>query len=175
MNITDPHRAACMVRGLNFFTKPIKYCMRLHVDTLKGESTVSEALSLMKKYNSGCVAVLLEGGQLGIVTERDMMFRVLAESKNAGATKLKDVATVNPITVTENSSLESALRTMRDRKLRRLIVVNRENRPVGTLDQRMFFSALVNVLVDEPELAFEGRGFIERYIQDITENFPEPC
>lgn len=130
-------------------------------------------MDLMKKSNSGCVAVLLEGGQLGIVTERDMMFRVLAESKSAGATKLKEVATVNPITVAENSSLESALRIMRDRKLRRLIVVNKENRPVGTLDQRMFFAALVNVLVEEPELAFGGRGFMERYIEDIVENFPE--
>ncbi len=164
-----------MVRGLNFFTKPIKYCMRLCIITLKGESTVSEALELMKKHNSGCVAVLLDGDQLGIATERDMIFRVLAESKSPGTTKLRDVATKNPITVTENSSLESALRLMRDRKLRRLIVVNKENKPVGALDQRMFFSALVNVLLEEPELAFGGRGFIERYIQDIVENFPEPC
>lgn len=164
-----------MVRGLNFFTKPIKYTMRLCVITLKGDDTVSDALELMKRHNSGCVAVLMGGGALGIVTERDMMFRVLAESRNPKETRLKDVATPNPVTVTENSSLESGLRTMRDRRLRRLIVVNRENKPVGTLDQRMFFSALVNVLVEEPELAFSGRGFIERYIQDIVENPPEPC
>jgi predicted transcriptional regulator len=164
-----------MARGINFFTKPIKYCMRLCIATLKGDSTVSEALELMKKQNSGCVAVLLDGDQLGIVTERDMMFRVLAESKSAATTKLKDVATQNPITVTENSSIESALRIIRDRKLRRLIVVDKKNKPVGILDQRMFFSALVNVLLEEPELAFEGRGFLERYVQDMVENPPEPC
>ncbi len=164
-----------MVRGINFFTKPIRYSMRQCVAVLKGDDMVDEALELMKKTNLGCVAVLMDGGHLGIVTERDMMFRVLAQSKSAGATKLKEVATKNPITVTENSSLESALRIMRDRKLRRLIVVDKENRPVGTLDQRMFFAALVDVLLEEPEAAFEGRGFIERYIQDIVENPPEPC
>src|SRR5512136_1947234 len=120
-----------MVRALSFFTKPIRYCMQLDVFTLKGNNLVSEALKLMKEQNLGCVTVLLDDGQLGIVTERDMMFRVLAESKNPETTKLKDVATKNPITVSENSSLENALRIMRDKKLRRLIVVNKDNKPVG--------------------------------------------
>lgn len=162
-----------MVKALNFFTKPIRYCMQLDVFTLKGDNTVSEALRLMRERNSGCVTVLLDEGQLGIVTERDMMFRVLAESKNPEMTKLKDVATKNPITVSENSSLENALRIMRDKKLRRLIVVNKNNKPVGTMDQKMFFSALVNVLLEEPGSTMPCKGFMDRYIRDIVERFPD--
>jgi predicted transcriptional regulator len=162
-----------MVRPISFFTKPIKYCMRLNIFTLNGENTVFDAVRLMKEKDSGCVTVLLENSQLGIITERDMMFRVLADSKKPEITKLKDVVTKNPITVSENSSLENALRIMRDKKLRRLIVVNKDNKPVGTMDQKMFFSALVNVLLEECESGIECKSFIDRYIHDIVERYPD--
>lgn len=162
-----------MVRAVSFFTKPIRYCMRLNVITLKGENTVSDALKLMKEQNAGCVVVILDGGELGIVTERDMIFRVMLESKNPEKTLLKDVATKNPIAVSENSPLENALRIMRDKRLRRLIVVNRENKPVGAIDQQMFFSALVNVLLEEPVSTIPCKGFINRYIHDIIERYPD--
>lgn len=162
-----------MVKPVSFFTKPIKYCMRLNVITLKGEDTVSDAIKLMREQDAGCVTVLLCDGKIGIVTEKDLMFRVLEGSKDPKTTRLEDVATRNPITVSENSSLEKALRIMRDKKLRRLIVVNMSNKPVGTMDQRMFFSALVNVLLEEPVTTIPCKGFVDRYIHDIVERFPD--
>jgi predicted transcriptional regulator len=162
-----------MVTSINFFTKPIKYCMKLSVITLKGDSRVSEALDLMRDKNSGCVTVLLDDDQLGIATERDMVFRVLAQSKDPGTTRLKEVATRNPITVSKSSSLENALRVMRDKGLQRLIVINKEKKPVGMLDQNMFFSALVNFLLEEPGITTVCKGFIGRHINEIVERYPD--
>jgi CBS domain-containing protein len=103
-----------------------------------------------------------------VVTESDLVFRVIGAALDPKKTRLKDVATRDPVTVNQNMSLEHALKCMRDRKVRRLIVVDNKNVPVGRLDQKFFFRSLVNVATGGSDLV--SHSWIERYINDIVEH-----
>lgn len=151
----------------NFFTKPVRYIMQEKVKVMEPQITVSEAVEFMKANSLGFVVVELSPGKLGIVTENDLVFRVIGAGRDPKKTPLSEVATPDPVTVPQSASLEHALKLMRDRKVRRLIVVDENKRPVGRLDQKFFFSSFVNVATGAPDS--ECKSWMERYIHDIMD------
>jgi signal-transduction protein with cAMP-binding, CBS, and nucleotidyltransferase domain len=80
---------------------------------------------------------------VGIVTDRDLMSRVLAKGRGPTDTSVGEVMTVGPKTVSEQTSIESALLIMRSGRFRRIPVVERDNRLVGliTLDDILMLLA----------------------------------
>lgn len=95
------------------------------------------------------------------------MFKVIGKCMDPKTTLGKEMATVDPITITKDSSLEQALKIMRDKNLRRLIVVDDRGSPVGVLDQNVFFASLANVVL---RAHFgESKTWMERYIHDIVD------
>ena len=85
--------------------------------------SVSKASRLMAKKHVGAVLVI-EGKRLvGIFTERDALFRVLAEGRDAVATRVADVMTRDPKTIGPNESFGFALLTMHDNAFRHLPVI----------------------------------------------------
>ncbi len=152
----------------NFFTRPVKYTMQAKGKIMDGEETVSEAVQVMKENDIGFVIVDLGDGKVGVVTESDLVFRIIGAALDPKKTLLKDVATRNPVMVNQNMSLEYALKCMRDRKVRRLIIVDDKNAPVGRLDQKFFFRTFVNVATGATNSV--STHWIERYINDIVEH-----
>ncbi|HPC28583.1 MAG TPA: CBS domain-containing protein [Candidatus Methanomethylicus sp.] len=152
----------------NFFTRPVRYTMQARGKILDGNETVSDAVDTMKECDIGFVIVKLDDGKVGVVTESDLVFKVIGAALDPKKTRLKDVATRDPVTVNQNMSLEYALKCMRDKKVRRLIVVDNKNIPVGRLDQKFFFRSLVNVATGGSDLV--SHSWIERYINDIVEH-----
>jgi CBS domain-containing protein len=113
-----------------------RICVR-EVDTANPEETVAVAAERMHQRAVGTLVVVNLAGQVvGIVTDRDLMSRVLAKGRNPANTPVTEVMTVNPKTVSEQTSIESALLIMRSGRFRRIPVVDRDNRLVGliTLD-----------------------------------------
>ena len=77
--------------------------------TASAETSVSEAAGLMKRTNVGAIMVV-EGGRLvGIFTERDALFRVIAEGREPHATRIAEVMTRNPQTIDPDKPLGHAL------------------------------------------------------------------
>jgi CBS domain-containing protein len=109
---------------------------------MNGNQSVAEAVECMKENNLSYTSVSLPGHKRGIVTERNFVFKVIGKCMDPKTTLLKEVATVDPITITDDSSLERALKIMRDKNLRRLIVVDGRGSPVGVLDQGYFLQSL---------------------------------
>jgi CBS domain-containing protein len=98
--------------------------------TLSPESTCGEAATIMKQEDCGSVPVL-EGGRLvGIVTDRDIVVRVVAAGKDPKTTAVSEAMSADPITVAPETSVDEAQRVMADRQVRRLPVVE-EGRLVG--------------------------------------------
>jgi len=96
---------------------------------------VDEAARLMKKNNVGAVMVV-EGTRLvGIFTERDGLFRVLATKRNPQATTLRSVMTRNPKTVSPDKPFGYALFMMFEGGFRHMPVVE-NGRPVGIVSSR---------------------------------------
>jgi CBS domain-containing protein len=82
----------------------------------------------------GTLVVIDQGSRpVGIVTDRDLTVRVLADGKDGVRTTLRQVMTPAPVTVREGTAIEDALRLMRTGQFRRVPVVDVEDRLVGLL------------------------------------------
>jgi len=100
------------------------------VITIDENLTVKEAAGIMNKFEIGCLIAVKKGKAMGIVTERDLLKRVVAEAKDAGKTKVKDVMSSPLVVVEPEMDLEEAVRLMFQMKIKKLPVVH-EKRLVG--------------------------------------------
>ena len=113
----------------------IRDVMTANPSTVEPNSTAVEAARGMKEADAGVVPVT-EGGRLaGMVTDRDIAIRVVAEGKDPGSTKVGEVASRDLVTVDPQQDLDEALRLMAQHKVRRLPVVEEGGRLVGVLAQ----------------------------------------
>jgi CBS domain-containing protein len=103
--------------------------------TATGEFTVAQAARLMKEKRVGALLVL-DGARLaGIFTERDALFRVVAEGRDPEKTRLAEVMTANPRTITSDRPFGHALHMMHEGGFRHVPVVDQE-RPLGVVSAR---------------------------------------
>ncbi len=94
------------------------------VVTIDEGLTVKEAADIMNKFEIGCVIAVRKGKAMGILTERDLLKRVVAEGRDAAKIKIKDVMTT-PLVVTEpDMDLGEAVRLMFKMKIKKLPVVH---------------------------------------------------
>lgn len=103
--------------------------------TAPASMTVGEAARLMRQHNAGAMMVV-EGSQLvGVFTERDALFRVVAAGVDPQSTPLSVVMTKDPKTIAPNRSFAHALGMMHEGRFRHLPVVE-EGRPIGLISVR---------------------------------------
>jgi CBS domain-containing protein len=94
------------------------------VVTIDEGLTVKEAADIMNKFEIGCVIAVRKGKAMGILTERDLLKRVVAEGRDAAKIKIRDVMTT-PLVVTEpDMDLGEAVRLMFKMKIKKLPVVH---------------------------------------------------
>lgn len=86
--------------------------------------TVLEAARYMMEHNIGAVAVLRNGELAGILSERDIMNRVVAVGRTPGTTAVSEVMTANPRAVAADESIEECLFIMREFGFRHLPIVD---------------------------------------------------
>ena len=107
---------------------------RPRVDTARADETVLAIADRMRQRNVGTMVVVDdESRPVGIVTDRDLVTRVLADRRDPAVTTAGDVMTRNPTTVTEHGARDIALILMKDGGFRRVPVVDGERRLVGVL------------------------------------------
>jgi CBS domain-containing protein len=101
-----------------------------------GESeTIIEAARKMKSLDVGALPICGEDDRLkGMITDRDVVVKVLAEGKDPASTKAAELAQGKPVTIGADDSAEEALRTMAEHKVRRLPVID-GHELVGVLSQ----------------------------------------
>jgi len=102
------------------------------VVTVDMNSTVKEAAEIMNKFEIGCLIAVQKGKAVGIVTERDLLKRVVAESKDSTKTRVKDIASKPLIVVEPSMDLEEAAKLMFKMKIKKLPVVQ-EKKLVGLI------------------------------------------
>jgi CBS domain-containing protein len=99
------------------------------------ETPVSEAAALMASEDVGSLPIL-EGERLtGVVTDRDIVVRGIAEGKDPRGMPVREIATRDPVSVSPEQSLDEALQLMASHQVRRLPVVDEDDRLVGVLAQ----------------------------------------
>lgn len=110
-------------------TREVKCCLET--------DTVDQAAQLMKDQDVGPVPIVEEGsGRLiGIVTDRDLAVKVVAEGRDPTATRISDIMTSNLVTCGPSDSLDQAVRLMEEHQIRRIPVCDDSGRIQGIIAQ----------------------------------------
>jgi CBS domain-containing protein len=92
--------------------------------SIDASRTVLEAARYMMEHSIGAVSVMRSGSLVGILSERDIMNRVVAVGRTPGTTAVSEVMTANPRTVDAGESIEECLFIMREFGFRHLPIVD---------------------------------------------------
>jgi len=115
---------------------------RMPVPTVNRSETVSEIASLMVNGNVGAVIVVRDAEPLGIVTERDLVRKVIYAERNAREIVAQEIMTAPLITISHDRTVEEALEIMQNNHVRRLVVLKGESM-VGLLTERRMLRAII--------------------------------
>lgn len=131
-------------------SQPVKDVMERKLLTAPPDITVSEAAKLMARRKVGAILVVDQEKLVGIFTERDAVFRVIAKGHDARTTRLAEVMTRAPRTVDPRKSFGYALILMHDNGFRHVPVVE-HGKLVGIVSARNALDPDLEEFVSESE------------------------
>lgn len=109
-----------MKPNLKAMSLKVQEIMIKDVITLGTKATVSEAVNLMNEHKIGCVVIIQNGEAIGIITERDMLKRVLIETRDPNTTKVSQIMTAPLVVGNPEMDIQEAVRLMAAEKIRKL-------------------------------------------------------
>ena len=113
-------------------TQKLSEIMTPNPVTLPIKATVVDAAQLMKSEDIGDVLVIDGDRACGIVTDRDLVVRALADGLDVNTTSLNDICTKELVSLTPTDTVADAVELMRQKAIRRLVVVEGD-KPVGVV------------------------------------------
>jgi CBS domain-containing protein len=117
---------------------PIGDIMTRNVHLVRPGETLQYAASLMAQWGIAFLPVADASGLVGTLTDRDIIQRAVAPGLDAETTKVGDIMTTNITYCFDDEELESVLANMQSLHLRRLAVLDRQNRLAGVVSQSDF-------------------------------------
>jgi CBS domain-containing protein len=111
-------------------TQHVKDVMTFGVAAVRPESSIMEVAQLMRDQDIGDVLVAEGDRVVGVITDRDIAVRAVADGKDPQSVSAVSIAAAEPVTVSPHDTVEEAVTLMRDNAVRRLPVID-EGRPVG--------------------------------------------
>src|SRR5262245_28642929 len=110
-------------RGVREMAEQVREVMTADPECVSTSDTTDKAAKVMRDKDIGSVVVTQNGGSVaGIVTDRDIVVRAVADAKHPEETKVEDVCSTNPTTVSADDSIADAIKCMRDENIRRVPV-----------------------------------------------------
>jgi CBS domain-containing protein len=103
----------------------VKDVMAKNIITIGALSTVRKAVELMDKYEIGCLIVMHKDKPIGIVTERDLLTRVLLELRDPRKTKVRSIMSKPLVTANPETNIHEAIGLMVKRKIKKLPVTKK--------------------------------------------------
>lgn len=129
--------------------------------------TVKQAVNFMNKFEIGCLVVLNKGRVDGIVTERDILKRVIGNSRNVDNTEVKEIMSRPVWVASPTTELETALQNMLKQKIKKLPVVQ-DDKLVGLV-------TLTDIVRLQPKLLNKFKRLVKEdtpgRIQRVVEHY----
>lgn len=130
-------------------SKTARDVMSSSAECVQSTESILDAAKKLASLDIGAMPICGEDDRLkGMITDRDIVVKVLAEGKDAAGTQAGDLAEGKPVTIGADDSVEEALRTMIDHKVRRLPVIDGHDL-IGIVSQADLARALDNADVGE--------------------------
>lgn len=127
-------------------TSTVSIIMRKVVSTDIGAS-VSEATKMMVKEDIGAILILKNGAPTGIVTERDVLRKVVGPGLNPIEVSVKDIMSSPLVTISSEAGIAEALRIMSDKNIRRLLVTE-DNKIIGIITEMNLLKSIRDTYAD---------------------------
>jgi CBS domain-containing protein len=115
--------------------RSVREAMTGNPRTATPSQSLTEAAQMMKSEDAGAIPVVDGGRLVGIVTDRDIVIRAVAEGVDPRMLTVGDVASPHVVAITADQSLDDALALMEQYRVRRLPVIERDDEVVGILAQ----------------------------------------
>ena len=109
----------------------VREVMTPRVVTLPSETTLAEAARTMREQDIGDIVVSDDAGLAGLVTDRDIVVRAVAERCDPASTTIGEIVTRDLVTVRPDDTVQSAALLMRDHAVRRVVVTDDAKGLVG--------------------------------------------
>lgn len=107
-------------------TKSLKMC--------DGSCSARDAAQIMKRINTGVVPVVDDNDKItGIITDRDIILKTVAEGKDPSKVKINEIMTKHVVTAHEYEMVDDAIKKMKENKIRRLPIVDYYNKVIGII------------------------------------------
>ncbi|RLI96173.1 MAG: CBS domain-containing protein [Candidatus Altiarchaeales archaeon] len=131
----------------------IRDIMTKDVITINHNESVLKAAEMMSDLNIGCLVVEIDNKVCGIITERDIITKVICRNRNPKVTRVKEIMSSPLVTIHPLASLEDAVRIFNETGFKRLVVTSGDS--------------LEGIVSTEDLIAAETRfiALLERYIQ----------
>jgi CBS domain-containing protein len=115
--------------------RSIREVMTSNPTTIDADQSVAYAAKMMRDEDVGLAPVVEADKLIGMLTDRDIAMRVVAEGKDPEQVKVREVASKQLITIDPQQDLDEALRIMAKHQVRRLPVVEEDGQLVGVVAQ----------------------------------------
>lgn len=102
-------------------------------DLIDPNSTIQEAARMMKNDNVGAIPVGENDRLIGMITDRDIAIRAVADNRNPSTTTVREAMSEKILYCFDDDAIDDAAQCMSDHQVRRLPVLNRDKRLVGIL------------------------------------------
>jgi CBS domain-containing protein len=113
----------------------IREIMTRNVETASPLMSLQEAARKMEKRDVGFLPVVSEGSLVGVITDRDITVRAVSRGLDSKQSLVEKVMTHDAIVLPENSDLEDAADLMEEHDIRRLVVTDENEQPVGVVSK----------------------------------------
>jgi CBS domain-containing protein len=134
---------------ITFCVTQVKEMMTPHPEMISPAATLQQAAKRMKSVKCGALPVGTENKLKGIITDRDIVIRALAEGKNPAVEKVSDYMSAPVFACNEKDTLEDAAEKMHQHKVSRLVVRNHDGKVTGILS----FGSVLRYDADPKEIA----------------------
>ena len=137
----------------------VKEIMTCNVETINSDANLIEAAQKMRSLGVGALPVWENDQLIGMITDRDITVRAIAEEKDPSSTSVKEIMTSDICRCFEDDDIHEAAGMMEEKSIHRLLVLNSDNEPVG--------------FVSLADFAVKSRD--ERLAWEILEKISEPA
>lgn len=111
----------------------IREVMTPDAQCVRPDETLVDAAGLMRQLDVGVLPVCEENEIVGMITDRDIAIRAVADARHPATTMVREVMSPGTILVYEDQEVEEAIQIMEQHQIRRAPVMNREDRLVGII------------------------------------------
>ncbi|MEN6307606.1 MAG: CBS domain-containing protein [Anaerohalosphaeraceae bacterium] len=111
----------------------VREIMSSPVETIDLDDSIAAAAQKMKSFDVGVLPVMKYNRVIGMITDRDIVLRIVAENEDPQQTSVSCVMTIDTVCCSDETDIEDAIRLMELKKIHRLLVLDKSKEVCGIL------------------------------------------